>query len=220
MVIDAVRNWMQQDMNRNVFDRVVFSSKANSSLVEKLMHNSFPLYLTTNRDSGGSFTAAQEEGGREVMQNGIEPQSLHNGSEPAHTGTGVVPCAQQNGTEMTQEKIEPRHNGCTANGNVEEKDRVSEEVLSTEDLLESLDAIQDENMKTFEDLMKKLEGISPEPDRLKLDTPLPENQDIFSKSLPSHDFGLCCGPPSGRASHNRSHSGDHILNPERVESDV
>ena len=239
LIIDAVRNWMQQDMNRNVFDRVIFSSKANSNLVVKLMHESFPLYPTTSRDSGSSFTASQEHGS-ELVQNGTESVQcvvglVQNGNEsmlhqsPQDTSrSGSLQVALRNGQQMTAES----GHGSSQNGdfkltNREDDDPGAEAYLSTEDLLESLDAIQDENMKTFEELVGKLAAMAPEPDRMKLGVASFQNQDFFSRSLPSHyqgsdilNQGVGSVSPSAMVGHNRSHSGDHILNPERMESDV
>lgn len=233
---------MQQDVNRNVFDRVIFSSKANSSLVEKLMHESFPLYPTTTRDSGSSFTVTQEDGS-ELLQNGtesVQSQSLNIGAGPTQNGSESKNAsrsdlvlhngdAQQNGTELGQEKTGSLQNGESATQNFTFKSSKEDSELggdlSTEDLLESLDVIQDENMRTFEELVAKLAAMAPEPtpDMLKLGA---AHQDFFSQSLPSGyqgDFlsqSLGSDSPPNRISHNRSQSGDHILNPDRMESDV
>jgi len=53
IVIEAARHWLQQDPTRNSFHRVVFSSKANASLVDKIMRGTFPLFpsATSNRGS-------------------------------------------------------------------------------------------------------------------------------------------------------------------------
>ena len=223
--MDAVRHWLQRDIKRKIFDRVIFSSKANSSLVEGLMHTSFPLYPLATRDSGSSFTDVQRNGDEnESMKNGTETKPLQNGTEFEHK-TDVLP----NRTELLEQNAGPlEEDRQNENGidTVEDKDESSrrQEELSTEDLLESLQALQDENMKTVQELMGQLGEMTPEPspDRLKIDS-----SDFFSRSLPSHyqdgDFlfqGARSVSPSSKLSHRRCKSGDLILNPDRTESDV
>ena len=49
-MIKAVRHWMQEDMSRNTFQRVIFSSSANSILVESIMCATFPISTGDSRD--------------------------------------------------------------------------------------------------------------------------------------------------------------------------
>ena len=166
------------------------------------MHTSFPLYPTAMRDSGGSFTDTQKTENLSEVQNGTDSQS-----------------ALQNG--MDHDTSDVLENGL-------DRENDSDKSQSTEDLLKSLDAIQNESMKTFEELIGKLAEITPEqsPNRLHVDT-----QDILSRSLPSHYFGSNQGAgllhqggrsvsPSYIIGHSRSPSGDLVLNPSRTESDV
>lgn len=241
IVIDAVRNWLQQDIKRNIFDRVIFSSKANTSLVETFMNTSFPLYPSASRDSGSNFTEAHPS------ENGTKPQQ--NGTESQQNETEL----QQNGTELQQVETESRQNGTepqqnegvgsepvleppvvdeddivlslSENGLSERKERDDDEGISTEDLLASLQAIQDENMRTIQEIVG-LQETSPVavPDSL---VPPDETFDMYSRSLPPpgdhYNFlfgGARSVSPSLKSSRSRSQSGEFVLNPERTESDV
>lgn len=287
---------MQQDMKQNVFDRVVFSSKANSSLVEKLMHDSFPLYLSATRDSGGSFTDAErshEDGAGLIQTEPAEIESLPNRTESVlqsqteslQSEPGpVLPNGVQEETGLQhnlpvhehREAADDKHRetvhgggtvgvadisseaGCSNVGLLHDppvheaandggvvsapdinseagcskvKDSEATDNLSTEDLLESLEALQDENMKTFEELVEKLAEMAPEPSpgqQLQLSVDSSAFKNMYSQSLPSHyrtgsgflsEEGRSVSP-SSRSYHNRSQSGDYILNPDRTESDV
>ena len=274
MVIDTVRNWLQQDAKHDIFDRVVFSSKANVSLVEKFMHSSFPLFPSATRNSGASFTEqpCAQQNGIESMQNVIE--SLKNGNvEPEASQNGSVESKSLQSVSVESESVRNNNvesenflrngNAKSQNGNAEsesadqqpvideqdivlditepqdgsEKEaKVDDDDLSTEDLLESLQAIQDQNMKTFEELVQKLAETDPMPvpQHLKVDMP----PSMYSSSLPHgmaqgyehHRYSSVLSPadlghtrsvsPSFNSSKSRSQSGDLILNPDRTESEV
>lgn len=203
IVIDTVRNWLQQDVKQNLFDRVIFSSKANVSLVEKFMYASFPLFPSATRVSGGSFTQEPHKNGIESLQNGsVEPES---GEQPIVDEQDIV-------LDISE----------SVSGLNEQKENGAKDDLSTEDLLESLQAIQDQNMQTFEELVQQLGETDPVsiPHHLKVDT----SANMYSQSLPRYGSML-----SGDGLHersvspsltSRSQSGDLILNPDRIESDV
>ncbi len=57
MVIEAVRCWLQQDLSKNTFQKVLFSSKANADLVEAIMKKTFPLFPSVS-SSRGSYTSS------------------------------------------------------------------------------------------------------------------------------------------------------------------
>ena len=216
IVIDAVRNWLQLDTRGNVFDRVVFSSKANSSQIEKIVQNSFPLYPSAGRDSGCSFTdleTGKDENGTEILQNG---------NEETPSTEQVISASQGQGSDVVKDIDVKDGDVVKDDGDVKDGDMN----ISTEDLLESLEAIQEENMKTFEDLVEKLAEL-PEQSTDMLN--VASSPSVFSKSMPSEGFlHLHRSPspsgrpitPSGRGSHSRSQSGNLILNPDRLESDV
>lgn len=65
---------MQQDLSRNTFQRVVFSSSANCALVENLMSSTFPLHPPGVIISA-SLTSDPAE--TERMHNGIQ-NGVHN----------------------------------------------------------------------------------------------------------------------------------------------
>lgn len=223
IIIDAVRNWLQQDIERIVFNRVVFSSKANSTLVEKFMHISFPLFPSATRDSDSSFTDPQAiENGIELLQNGNgEPEPAEN---------------QEIATEAHNSELKSSLNGMDEDKPIENDDID----VSTEDLLKSLQAIEDENMKTFEELVGKLNELTPttnlNPALLKKPY-MTSSQDFLSRSLPSHkltDFlhghaelderpatpTFAADLVTPTFALRKSQSGDLILNPDRMESDV
>ncbi len=239
IIIDAVRNWLQQDIKRNIFDRVVFSSKANSSLVEELMHISFPLYPCDTVEANGTMQNGTESHDAEALQapNGTDTQQ--NITDTQHSITDT----EQTGSESLQREIEsPQdsllnenpgkfmsrsyvseipHSSTTLNSNEIEHNEDKEGCISTEDLLESLDALQDENMKTFEEIVGKLAESKPEPSPDWLKPHVSPCHSIYSRSLPSGN-GFSNQEARSISPSNRvmSQSGDLILNPDRTESDV
>ena len=185
IIIDAVRSWLQQDSKKYEFVRVVFSSKANASLVEKQMHTSFSLFPSA-RQNDGSFIGSIENG---ECQNGIEQAQIENG------------------------EVEMKENGYDVD---------KDEVLSTEELLESLQAIQDETMRSLEELVGKIS---------ESDSPKHADQDLLSQSLPgTQSLGNSLRPaeqvarsvsPSFMFEQNLSRSEDKVHSTKkRIESDV
>ena len=218
MIIEAVRHWLQQDIKRNIFDRVVFSSKANTSLVEKFMHASFPLYPSASRDSGASFGDPSQD-----------QQNQNQNKEPLENGTTVQDDVRTDTTEA--EVVDVQDVEVKVGEDQKELETKAPDNMSTEDLLESLQAIQDENIKMFDELVEKLAtdstpDVKPSVSTLEVISPQPE----LSSSLPSYQasdffrrrefFESRSISPLSRTRHHRSQSGDHILNPDRTESDV
>ena len=246
-MIEAVRHWLQQDIKGNVFNRVVFSSKANSALVEKFMLTAFPLYPSASRDSGSSFSDVQNQGV-------VEAATVELGSEDSQTSEDVVTAVQGNGksANAAQNKVsksneedsetsgvvqeeEPAKTGEISDVQIkvgDEEQEVEEDSnnLSTEDLLESLQVIQDENMRAFDEIAEQLAKPVSDPKPSVLRQSLTSPQPEISRSLPSNHasdflrnrefFEARSASPSSRSCHSRSQSGDHILNPGRIESDV
>ena len=181
-----------------MFDRVVFSFKANSTLIEKLMHNSFPLLPFAT------------QGDMHTNKNGTEP--MQNGTEPTLDGTEPNQNEEQESTSCISDGMDMDH-------------EMDENQDSTEKLLESLQAIQEETMKTFEELVKITDRASEkdlESTKLRVTSP----QSVLSRSLPGKHylddniFEVQWMAKSVSPSHRRSQSEDMVLNPDRVESDV
>ncbi len=181
------------------------------------MHTSFPLYPSATRHSDGSF-------------NGTQPDQVDNETEPLESGTaeqdnGESESAQADGVLDVQDVY------LKVSDDEKEVETTDADNMSTEDMLASLQEIQDENMITFEELVGKFAAEStpdtkPKISRLSVTSPLPE----LSSSLPSNHasdflrrrefFEARSVSPLSRSRHSRSQSGDHILNPDRTESDV
>lgn len=212
LVIESVRNWMQQDMSRSTFQRVIFSSKANCSLVEHIMRTTFPLYPTAaSRDSGSSYADVQNsENGVESLQNGME--SLQNGTGSLQNGVGSL----ENGIDLLQVGED------------------GEATLDSQAGTENDDESSTTKHMKFEELMVKLLHSNLEEtqsDLSRSSQSMPSPPCITSKSLPASHFGdslefVDQGPhsisptPLRYSSRSRSQSGDLILNPDRIESEV
>lgn len=104
------------------------------------MHISFPLFPSATRDSDSSFT---------------DPQAIENGIELLQNGNGEQEPAENQ--EIATEAHDSELNGMDEDKPIENDDID----VSTEDLLKSLQAIEDENMKTFEELVGKLNELTP-----------------------------------------------------------
>lgn len=270
IVIEAVRQWLQQDIKRNIFDRVVFSSKANTALVENFMHTSFPLYPSASRNSFGSLNETLHEQSSDSLQQDQrqDDSALDHGESATHgeadildhsqdkthpqhsTGKTSTPDQNKTGKQQDQSKnlTNILENG-TANSSPdsakpddvldvldvditvsedEKAEQVMDDGLSTEDLLDSLQEIQDQNMKTFEELIGQLAIDSPPESSSRLNVSSPQLD--LSTSLPSSHatdfrrrrdfFEARSVSPLTRSRHCRSQSSDHVLNPDRTESDV
>lgn len=81
LILEAVRQWLQQGANGSTFERVVFSAKANISLIERHMDDYFPLqtFEFHNRTASElSEATIPKEQGKEVTQ---EPDKAQDGTE-------------------------------------------------------------------------------------------------------------------------------------------
>ncbi len=212
IVIEAARHWLQQQNNkRDVFERVVFSSKANTVLVEKLMHQYFPLFPSATRDSGNHDS--------DIIENGCD-DPLRNGSDTDTTQKRTDPI--QNGIKSTEEG-DTQDIKIVINGDKSsDPDNAGEDIdASTEELLKSLQAIQDDAMMTFEELVGQLADCK-SVDHINTENLADSPLDMFSQSLPADAFFHVdeSSSPSNEFNHTRSQSGDMVLNPLRTESEV
>lgn len=176
----------------------------------------------TQQDQGDSNTEQDQ---------GTQQDQGENETKPLENGTAVHENGQLEPV-MSDEVLDVQDVDIKVSDDEKDLEVKCPDDLSTEDLLDSLQAIQDENMKTFEELVGKLaiESIpetKPSISRLNVSSPQLE---LMSSSLPSSHasdfmrhrefFEARSASPLSRSRHSRSQSGDHILNPDRTESDV
>ena len=114
-IIEAVRLWLQQESNSSKLDRVIFSARANLSIVEKFMQDCFPLFPFTQASSPTS-TPTQIENG--TLDNIILESDTHTTNNTEHS-------------EMTDEEKKVS----TQTTNVSESDTQNEDLKT--DILES-----------------------------------------------------------------------------------
>ena len=219
LVIEAVRNWMQQDVSRNTIQRVVFSSKANCTLVEQIMRNSFPLYPKAScRDSGISYTDVQSNESGTESQNEVE--HIPNGTEPF-----------QNGFVSVKKRIESLQGRVGESNEIHRCSQADRGRLKKDDN-SGLFTNEHRNSKFVEYARKTLDPNLGESlsyvsrfhqsiPSLPLDPPMTLAVSHVYKSLEFlNERGDPIFSPKLRLSISSTASGDLVLNPDRTESEV
>ena len=111
-VIESVRYWMQHDISKHAIQRVIFSSKTNSPLMERIMRSSFPLFpLASCRASCSSYSDIQNSDSLVgPLRSGNEIHHIQNGTESFDNEIGHV-----------QSRIKSLQGSAVTRPNLEEK---------------------------------------------------------------------------------------------------
>ena len=159
LILEAVRQWLHEGTNGSKFERVVFSAKANLSLMERHMDDYFPLQPFVFHDRTVS-ELSESNLPQERTENVVsEPDKATMGTENETSESAK----QQNGTENEAEESEVVEKKSESQDNVHKKALAS---LHERDSVVSIDGIGidlgDENVNRIEEPIP--EDVEPESD--------------------------------------------------------
>ena len=81
LIVEAARQWLHEGTNGSKFERIVFSSKANRSLIEKHLDDYFPLQPFASHDRTESEVMELDKAKEGMVTETAESDKLQNGME-------------------------------------------------------------------------------------------------------------------------------------------